>query len=91
MGHEEMDEYIRFCEGALLGRDERPERRRRVEDRRRKLCGEEKHSLFAGEEYKTWNEAEGSEEYEIVLERGKILLGVEAEYLNRIVRRMDIT
>lgn len=90
MGEEEMDEYISFCEGALIGRESRKKERRRVDDIKGKLCGEEQYSLFAGEEYKRWNEVEG-EEYEIVIERGKMLLGVEAEYLNGIVRRMDIT
>ena len=98
-----MDEYIAFCEGALLGEKSegllnavfplqlegvRAERQRKRGQRRWLLCGEEQHSLFAGEEYKTWDEV-GGEEYEIVMERGSRLLGVGAEYLNGIVRTMD--
>jgi len=107
MGDEEMDEYIRFCEGALLGRATaglldavfpliKEEGRAggiqkktggRRGHRGGPLCGEEQ-SLFAGEEYKTWNEVAG-EEYGAVVGRAGSLLGVGAAYLNGIVRRMD--
>jgi len=107
MGDGEMDEYIGFCEGALLGRATtavlldavfpvtEAERQGRAGGKRRDgrrghrgpLCGEEQ-SLFAGEEYKTWNEVAG-EEYGSVVGRAGSLLGVGAAYLNGIVRRMD--
>lgn len=96
-----MDEYIKFCEGALVGieksgplmeifpiRSKETGKRKKERGRRGPLSGAEEYRLFAGEEYKMWDEIEG-EEYKIVIERGSKLLGVEAAYLNGVVRRMD--
>lgn len=85
---EEMDAYIRFCEGALLGAETFGRGSERGGGGRGMLCGEEEYRLFAGEEYKTWDGAEGGE-YGLVIERASRLLGVQPEYLNGIVRTMD--